>query len=79
MTFDICTFVVKLQRDFTDAYEYGVCTRINSQDIATGDNGLCPEPLTCEARQDKHVCSCGRDKFRDLDDPTQCGKKIFLL
>ncbi|CAF3205424.1 unnamed protein product, partial [Rotaria sp. Silwood2] len=35
-------------------------------------NGLCPEPLKCEARTDKHVCSCGEDKFRDIDDPSQC-------
>ncbi|CAF3513440.1 unnamed protein product [Rotaria socialis] len=52
--------------------EYGVCTRITSNDNAISVAGLCPEPLTCEARKDKHVCTCGRGKFLDLNDPSQC-------
>ncbi|CAF3487239.1 unnamed protein product [Rotaria sp. Silwood1] len=63
----------KIQRNWQDdIYEYGLCTRINPQELAIGVNGLCPEPLICEERRDKHICSCGKDKFRDLDDPSQC-------
>jgi hypothetical protein len=65
----------KIDRQWiNDVYEYGLCTRINSRDEATGEDSLCPEPLKCEAKIDKHVCSCGKDQFRDLDDPSQCGK-----
>jgi hypothetical protein len=67
-------FIEKIPRDWIDnVYEYGLCTQINSRDEAISQNGLCPEPLKCEANNDKYVCSCGKDKFRDLDDPTQCG------
>ena len=55
--------------------EYGVCTRITSDDNAISVHDLCPKPLTCEARKDKHICTCGKGKFLDLKDPTQCGKK----
>ncbi|CAF0909261.1 unnamed protein product [Rotaria sordida] len=64
---------VKIQRDWiNDIYEYGLCTRITPQDKAIDVDGLCPKPLICEARKDKHICSCGKDKFRDLNDPSQC-------
>ena len=54
-------------------FEYGVCTRVNSLDQTEPESGLCPDPLRCEGRQDKHICSCGRGQFRDINDPTQCG------
>jgi len=74
--FQIDIFIAKIQRNWiNNTYEYGVCTRINSKDEAIGENGTCPKPLECQARNDKHVCSCGQDKFRDLNDPTQCGKR----
>jgi len=60
-------------------YEYGLCTRINSRDEAIPEDGLCPKPLTCEAKEDKHVCSCGNNKFLDPNNQTQCGKKKILL
>jgi hypothetical protein len=76
----VCIFVVKIQLNWiNDVYEYGLCTRIDSRDMATGENGLCPEPLICREREDKHDCSCGTDKFIDLDDQTQCGEKLFLF
>ena len=76
----MCTFlIVKIQPNWiNDVYEYGLCTRITSRDTAISVSGICPEPLRCEERKDKHVCSCGKDKFRDLDDPNQCGKNKFL-
>ncbi|UJR32135.1 hypothetical protein I4U23_019603 [Adineta vaga] len=70
----------KIQRTWADdVLEYGSCTRITSNDQAFAENGLCPQPLTCRAREDKYVCSCGKDKFVDMDNSTQCvyfiGKK----
>ncbi|CAM4777103.1 unnamed protein product [Rotaria magnacalcarata] len=56
--------------------EYGVCTRITSNDNAISVAGSCPKPLTCEARKDKHVCTCGKGKFLDLNDPSQCATYI---
>jgi hypothetical protein len=60
-----------------EVYEYGLCTHINSKDEADADIGECPEPLKCLELNDKHVCSCEKDKFQDLDDSTQCGKRIL--
>jgi hypothetical protein len=58
--------------------EYGVCTRITSEDKAIDVPGTCPLSLKCEAREDKHVCSCGKNQFLDLDDPTKCGKNRYI-
>ena len=69
----------KIERTWINSvYEYGLCTRINSLDAAFSENGLCPEPLRCEGRQDKYICTCGRGRFRDLDDPNQCGKRWLV-
>jgi hypothetical protein len=56
-----------------DHFEYGVCTHIDSNGKPTQDDGLCPTPLKCEARQDKYVCSCGRDRY--LDEETNFCRK----
>ena len=62
-------------KEYINKYlEYGLCTQIDSDDSATAQDGVCPAPLTCQARNDKYVCSCGMDKFRDLDNSSQCGK-----
>ncbi|CAF0941777.1 unnamed protein product [Adineta steineri] len=54
-----------------DAFEYGVCTRINSRGVPLGVDGLCPPPLTCQARQDKFVCACsGRSQYLDESNNT---------
>ncbi len=58
-----------------DNFEYGVCTRIKSNGDPVQENGLCPASLKCEARQDKYVCSCGRDKY--LDEKTNSCCKYF--
>jgi len=67
--------------------EYSVCTRINSRGIAVPEDGLCPTPLQCEIRNDKHVCSCGKDKYLDKTYTLCCKlkfdqfieKKTFIL
>lgn len=48
-----------------NVFEYGVCTRINSQGQAREERDICPWPLSCQPRQDKYVCSCGQDKYLD--------------
>ena len=55
-----------------DHIEYGVCTHIDSNGKPIQNHDLCPEPLTCEARQDKHVCSCGIDKYLDEEKKACC-------
>jgi hypothetical protein len=50
-----------------DAFEYGVCTSIDSNGESVKQSGWCPHPLTCQDRQDKHVCSCGRDQYCYLE------------
>jgi hypothetical protein len=54
-----------------DHIEYGVCTHIDSKGKPVQNYGLCPEKLKCDARQDKHVCSCGVDKYFD-EETTLC-------
>ncbi|CAF0949210.1 unnamed protein product [Adineta ricciae] len=56
--------------------EYGSCTRINSRYRANREDGLCPQPLTCQDREDKYVCSCGKDKFLDSSNSEQC---VYLI
>ncbi|CAF4481714.1 unnamed protein product, partial [Rotaria sp. Silwood2] len=48
-----------------DVFEYGVCTHINSTRLPIQGNDFCPLLLNCEERQDKYVCSCGRNKYLD--------------
>ncbi|UJR14617.1 hypothetical protein I4U23_001611 [Adineta vaga] len=54
-----------------DNFEYGVCTRIDSQGSRQDESGLCPSPLTCQLRRDKSICSCGLNQFL-ADDNTKC-------
>ncbi|CAF1080374.1 unnamed protein product [Rotaria sordida] len=53
-----------------DNFEYGVCTRIDSNGQHIPENGLCPWPLTCQPRQDKYVCSCDHNKYLDENNNT---------
>lgn len=57
-------------------YEYGLCTQINSKGSGQPQVGICAEGLKCEAKNDKHVCTCGAKKFLDLQDTTRCGMMI---
>jgi hypothetical protein len=61
-----------------DVLEYGVCTRINSQGQPVQENGLCPKFLTCQPRQDKFVCSCGRGKYLD-EARNSCCKYLMII
>jgi hypothetical protein len=74
-------FLVKIERGdwINDIFEYGLCTRITSSDTSVPAHSLCPQPLKCQARRDKYVCSCGINQFRDIDDPTRCGMYIIYL
>ncbi|CAM4776996.1 unnamed protein product [Rotaria magnacalcarata] len=48
----------------SEHFEYGICTRIKSDEVAQGPiSELCPPPLQCRANGDKYVCSCGPNKF----------------
>ena len=42
------------------------------------NGGLCPTSTFCEAKRDKHVCSCGSTRFLDLNNLTQCGMLLSL-
>lgn len=55
-----------------DDFEYGVCTRIKSDGDSVQENNLCPDPLECEQRHDKYVCSCGRNKYLDEKENRCC-------
>lgn len=73
-------FLGKIQPKWKDnMYEYGLCTQIDSRDGVIAQRGVCPEPLKCEVKVDKHICTCGKDKFIDLDNSTKCGKKKRCL
>jgi hypothetical protein len=67
--------LAKIQLNWiNDVFEYGICTIVTSRDSTLPQNGLCPEPLKCEARDNKHVCTCGKDKFRDVNNASLCGR-----
>ena len=61
-------------KEYREFYEYGLCTHVDSYDSTIAQNAVCPELLTCEKRKDKHVCSCGIDKFLQLGTSSECGK-----
>ncbi len=56
--------------------EYSLCTHIDSNGKPIRNDGLCPAPLKCEARQDKYVCSCGFDKYFDEKSNDCCEYRI---
>jgi len=61
-----------------DNFEYGVCTRIDSNGVPVQESGLCPYPLTCQSRQDKYVCSCGLDRYLD-EQSNACCKCLKII
>lgn len=52
-------------------FEYGVCTRINSNGRPLEEHDLCPQPLHCQPRRDKYICSCGLQRYLN-DNRTAC-------
>lgn len=73
------SFIETIERTWISEYfEYGICTRINSEDLAQSpNNALCPPPLQCLANGDKYVCSCGLNRFLEkYSDVQRCGKNI---
>jgi hypothetical protein len=71
----------KVERQWISEYfEYGLCTRITSNDIVQSSNRdlLCPSHLKCLANGDKYVCSCGLNKFfEQRSNGFICGKMFI--